>query len=690
MASADAAPQPEPPPSKKRKAREMDDFDEGNKNHGPISQVERRSTLCGSLSGRIADAAVKDMCRIAVDDGNRVSFFGVLAVAVYCLGVLTDAALSHAQRLALLPDTEDANVWKGFFIYAAAFGKGKESQAQWLPQEHRERFYGVLRAHFKPADFALIAAHHDNFYKYLGDGEATANKNFNKRKIIQAHLARYLRAKYALPSTGAAQAIAHRVLHETPLDFDEFRRDALEHFAEDWGVLRAIIGEEARIKRELLGDAGTQTPQSALAYRHHLLASLDDDVARGVEFAKRFHLLPTHACGGQTRFVELDVSCMLSMLPCIKPSHEPFYRRIKGKQNAKEAVRLGDFFHRGNFVGKKAWNRASTVRTNATELHMLFEKNVLRGPRGHARKRPKKFRVEGEKFWNLPKAPKAVPAPQKLAGCDKGYHNLYTTYREFGDGTYELRTVTKKWYDDKSGRTVMREVHARKSAEAQERGLLTAITESTAKTADMDAFLRAVRARRASYAALASHYGTQKLRKLRFFCRTKEQAAQEELIDYITCGGTVTLAIGDCGKTTGFKGSTPGGPLKKIDRLMVKKRHAVFEVNEAYTSKSSLCCPGHLNACQRNGQDPTIFKKGKYSDDPSQMPRVIHGISCCTNCGRTWNRDLVGSANILVIARAQLNGEPRPDRFTRAFWRGRDTNHDGSSYIIGAPTRPGA
>ena len=126
---------------------------------------------------------------------------------------------------------------------------------------------------------------------------------------------------------------------------------------------------------------------------------------------------------------------------------------------------------------------------------------------------------------------------------------------------------------------------------------------------------------------------------------------------------------GRCSKTTGFKSSTPGGPLKKIQRLMVKKRLRVAKENEAYSSKSSVCCHGHANKDMKNGHSPKTYMKGKHKDCPEKKPSKVHGILVCQKCKTTWYRDVVGAINILEIYLARMEGHRRPTRFTRAFWQ---------------------
>lgn len=119
--------------------------------------------------------------------------------------------------------------------------------------------------------------------------------------------------------------------------------------------------------------------------------------------------------------------------------------------------------------------------------------------------------------------------------------------------------------------------------------------------------------------------------------------------------------FGDCSKTTGFKSSTPGGPLKKIERRLKKKKNEAYEVNENYSTKASVCCHGHKNKKMTNGYSEEKYKNGKAK----YCPREIHGILHCENCSRTWNRDWVGSINIYDIFVATLNQQARPYRFTK-------------------------
>jgi len=78
---------------------------------------------------------------------------------------------------------------------------------------------------------------------------------------------------------------------------------------------------------------------------------------------------------------------------------------------------------------------------------------------------------------------------------------------------------------------------------------------------------RAIASRRGPYAAVNTLNNKQRFEKLKFAMRQRRQRSIEELVDYISWGGTAVCVIGHCSKTTGFQGSTPGGPVRTIKRF---------------------------------------------------------------------------------------------------------------------------
>ena len=231
--------------------------------------------------------------------------------------------------------------------------------------------------------------------------------------------------------------------------------------------------------------------------------------------------------------------------------------------------------------------------------------------------------------------PKDAPLVHEtnIAAVDKGYHNLYSVARKNSSGGFDFRCVTKRHFDLRSGRVVIRKKSELMTTKAQRADLLKATTATSLKTVNPTNFRLALDARRDSYSDLYGHQSNRRFKKEKLAARMKEQRAIDEVIRDISWGGTVLNVFGDCSKTTGFRNSTPGGPLKKIEALMVKRGYAVCEEKEAYSTKSSLCCHGHLNKCMKNGQPVETFKKGKYIDEPTKMPRQVHGILICQKRG---------------------------------------------------------
>ena len=76
----------------------------------------------------------------------------------------------------------------------------------------------------------------------------------------------------------------------------------------------------------------------------------------------------------------------------------------------------------------------------------------------------------------------------------------------------------------------------------------------------------------------------------------------------------------------------------------IGNRFAVFEVNEANTSKMSSCCLGHET---RKWVSPITGAE-------------VNGILVCQGCNKLLARDGNGSINIFHVAMAILLGQPRP------------------------------
>ena len=634
----------------RRKRKRGEDDDE----EVPLGDKERDTTVVTGLVSHVVDPAVVRMVEIACEAADAISCFGNDAVQSYCI---------HALHNGLpLPDLGEKTFWQLALNYA-----GRRSRQRWtgVSAELADAFYAHYDANFAAHD-TQRQGYHANFFEYMAVKEAQNCGEHAKMETLNEHLVTYLKGKYQLRFKSWARALAKRIVHPNPHAWETMPEQLLEAKGSQWIDDRIL--EEAHMRDYLLS-----LDNGPLRYRFWMLQQLDTMVAlhdpwydgADVPIPARFSLLPFHSCGS-TRFVELCGSVMWKLLPKIRHTHREFYDQAKA---SGRETKLDAYF---NAPKKNGWQRGRMVRTNGVELQTLFEKRKRYMVNGRAIKRPK-YLTKPEDF-DPPTAP-ILCDQRDIAAIDPGYHNIFSAVRwtgqvdDKGERVFEKRFVTKKWYDRRSGRKEVRQRAAARTNRAQNQGLLNAVTQHSLKTTDPDAFRRAIIARRDSYAALYEFNDNQRFKKLKFAMRQRTQRAIEQLVEYISWGGAAVCVVGDCSKTTGFRGSTPGGPVKEIKRFMVKKGLRVVEENEAYSTKSSVCCHGHENQCMKNGHSVQDYKNGKFLETPAKMPRQVHGILVCKRCKRTWNRDVVGATNILDIYLARMHGLPRPERFTRAYWQ---------------------
>ena len=631
----------------------------GDDDDVPLDAKERTSTVVTGLVSHAVDPAVVRMVEIACNEWDVVTCFGNDAVHWYCL---------HALGNGLpLPDLESKSFWQFAFKYTAMrsiAGGGLRDTA--LQAAFIAQYDDVFNGHD-----TIRRGNHDNFFEYMATAEATAYHNYASdqkgMETLNDHLVIYLKGKYQLRWKSWARALAVRIVAPEPLNFTSMHNQLVADRGMVW--IRQVIRLEAAERNRLLA-----MDNGPLRFRHWMLEQLDTMVAlhdewfdgEDVPLPKRFTLLPFHSCGS-TRLAALCGNTMRRLLPRIRESHPEFYAQANA--DPRLSGKLDTYF---NAPRKNGWLPGRQVRSNGVELHTLYDKNKIYMANGRPIKRARKW-IASDKDFDIPT--ECIQCePTDIAAVDPGYHNLMSAVRwtgavdTNGERIFEKRFVTKKWYDRRSGRKKVRQRTAARTNRAQKQGLLDAITRNTLKTVDPAAFLRAINARRESYAALYQHNNNMRFKKLKFAMRQRTERAIEQLVDYITWEGTAVTVIGDCSKTTGFRGQTPGGPLAKIKRRMVKKGLKVVEEKEGYSSKSSVCCPGHRNEEMKNGHAIEEYRNGFFLDEPAKMPRKVHGLLICTRCKRTWNRDVVGAINILDIYLARMQGLPRPARFTRAFW----------------------
>ena len=202
--------------------------------------------------------------------------------------------------------------------------------------------------------------------------------------------------------------------------------------------------------------------------------------------------------------------------------------------------------------------------------------------------------------------PKSCPEPKqkvtnKVMGCaaaDVGNANLFTAGSPTGaihpNGTpfMEIRNVSKGQYNHYSGRNGVnawtRKLRRRGGVELQERN--NDLTQNTTKTSHFSRMIPAVAAKRRQWLPLYHVWNNREFQKRKVAARIQEKRTIDKLLHWITWEGSKLLGVGDCSRTTGIPGTTPGGPNKRILQQGVKKGYRIYLVDEQYTSKRSCCC----------------------------------------------------------------------------------------------------
>jgi hypothetical protein len=112
----------------------------------------------------------------------------------------------------------------------------------------------------------------------------------------------------------------------------------------------------------------------------------------------------------------------------------------------------------------------------------------------------------------------------------------------------------------------------------------------------------------------------------------------------------IVLVVGDWdqGNQMKYKEPTKGIGLRKTFR---KYGIETYLGKEAYTSCTCSKCEGECETF-RECKNPRWWRAGKKI--------IRHGLVRCATCKCLWNRDENGACNIYKVAKAAINGEPRP------------------------------
>jgi hypothetical protein len=120
-------------------------------------------------------------------------------------------------------------------------------------------------------------------------------------------------------------------------------------------------------------------------------------------------------------------------------------------------------------------------------------------------------------------------------------------------------------------------------------------------------------------------------------------------------GRKTIIGMGNAGFGSCYKGNDPAPKGKLLKKL--NERFEVRMIDEFMTSQTCCACHSHLKPVKHRRKD----KKGVSAIS------IMRGIKQCktTDCLVTHNRDLNAAKNMLHLLQTEINGEERPEAFTR-------------------------
>ncbi|CAK9034980.1 Hypothetical protein SCF082_LOCUS21098 [Durusdinium trenchii] len=423
----------------------------------------------------------------------------------------------------------------------------------------------------------------------------TSVKNYDEI-ALEAHIAMYITAKYDV-KRGHGSALATKVFRKSPGHFVTLPA-TLEGGVDRWNT---VVREEHARFNEAKG-----APGGILRYRRYMLQIIEErNQGRDPEKQYRaFSLLPQRKVG--RGFISIDKKTCKELGVLAKQLFPNSDREWRSGVFNEEVDAL---FNRQGLKKSGKFRLGPTVKTNGVELHVLFEtSNYPRYTEGRRRGQGKPLKAAEQTCPEELDPPSdfsgiALTDRSRMVAIDPGNTNPVTLARPIDPENTQTRfskaSLSKGWYTKQSKRSKMKRRGDRDTPNQINREL----SEHPLKTSSVESLLPAVKLRFKHHDKTHTAASKKQRLKLRFEVKQAEERAINNTINWILRGGKHTgerevdvVVFGDAGRMSGLKGTSVSAPMAKIKRLATRRGRVegfqVYEVNEAYTSKRSSCCPG--------------------------------------------------------------------------------------------------
>jgi len=571
-----------------------------------------------------------------------------------------------------------------------------------LPSEEASALYDTLFDGVEKIDILGISgALTDSFSEVI-----TMYENYNE-SALEKHVKYYIAAKYNV-LYGHASCIAGKICRfSEPGEFLTLPT-TLVGTVDEWNQIIKI--EFLRYKRAIADGI-----RGCFIYRvemldfieqlNSVLAQLSEECRKKLHIQeyKRFKLLPLRSNG--LKFIPICGNVLSRIGALVKPLYGPFVARNGGKveftiENTK-AYFTQDMFtllSRPKLEALKSmnkWNLGMSFKTNGYQLSVTFQtKNYpMHGAetRLNGSKKLtgalKTFTHELDPGYNVQETLRYFVDPLEHMGViDVGNTNPITIGKKVSDGKIQSESFRKCEYSHVSKRNKKNSKFAKMRDSSESfKAILEDYNNHVLCTSDIGVLHQCVRLRMIHHIEHDAFMNVKSYIKLRFEVQQAQERALFQVANWILAGGTTKVfskekcpqkhqlkivVFSDCGVLSGLRGSSSGMPMKKLQRLMVKRsRHEgffVYKVDESYTSKRSNCCPGNemVNMMSSHGKKREKDRPPDPDNPKNLLPdkkrRKIHGLCFCPNCHTLWSRDVHAVGNIWDATVAKINGECRP------------------------------